>query len=56
MQRIRPDIPVIITSGYSKESTLQDMDGVAGFLKNPYAPKALRRTFESVVELRRARG
>jgi DNA-binding NtrC family response regulator len=36
MQRLRPEIPVILTSGYSQEFTLHDLEGVAGFLKKPY--------------------
>jgi CheY-like chemotaxis protein len=43
LKRIRPDIPVILCSGYPKKAATErfsDM-GLAGFLKKPYEPEEL---------------
>lgn len=51
IREIRPDVPVIIVSGYSEES-LSDQtheSGVDGFLKKPFLPEAMIATLRKVL-------
>jgi CheY-like chemotaxis protein len=52
LQRIRPDVRVILTSGYSESDVTSSFEGrgLAGFLQKPWVPDELVRT------LRRAFG
>jgi CheY-like chemotaxis protein len=54
MQRLRPDIPVILTSGYNQETTLQDLEGVAGFLKKPFRGARLIDMLETAIRSKTA--
>lgn len=51
LRAIRPDIPIILTSGYSLQEVLQRLGGQKpdGFLQKPYPLEALRRVVESVI-------
>jgi CheY-like chemotaxis protein len=53
LQRIRPDVRVILTSGYSEQDVSSSFVGAepAGFLQKPWVPeellRSLRRTFRA---------
>ncbi|MGQ9792154.1 MAG: CHASE domain-containing protein [Anaerolineae bacterium] len=51
LRAIRPDIPIILTSGYSLRDVLQRFEGQKpdGFLHKPYPLEELRRAVESVL-------
>ncbi|HEX9082910.1 MAG TPA: PAS domain S-box protein, partial [Holophagaceae bacterium] len=44
MRRLRPDLPVILSSGYNEQESIQSFvgRGLAGFLQKPYTFDALR--------------
>ena len=50
----RPELPVVLMSGYEEESTLQDLAGVALFLHKPFRKTSLTWTLHRALE-RRAR-
>ncbi|MGC8877930.1 MAG: CHASE domain-containing protein [Anaerolineae bacterium] len=52
LRSIRPDVPIILTSGYSLQEVLQRLEGQRpdGFLHKPYPLEELRRVVESVLE------
>ncbi len=52
--RIRPDIRVILSSGYNEQEALTRFSGqgFAGFIQKPYRIKTLRDILESAVEIR----
>jgi len=52
LRSIRPDVPIILTSGYSLQGVLQRFEGQRpdGFLHKPYPLEELRRVVESVLE------
>lgn len=54
LRRIRPDIPVIISSGYSESEVLAQFagQGIAGFIEKPYQLDALKIKIQSVMESR----
>jgi two-component system cell cycle sensor histidine kinase/response regulator CckA len=43
LRGFRPDLPIILSSGYSEQETMQLLDSSAhsSFIKKPYRPKAL---------------
>jgi len=49
IRRIRPDIPVILTSGYSELESVHDLleQGLAGFIQKPYQLKELARAIRT---------
>ncbi|PWH19809.1 MAG: hypothetical protein DDG58_04300 [Ardenticatenia bacterium] len=51
LRAVRPDIPIILTSGYSLQEVLQRLEGQKpdGFLHKPYPLEELRRAVESVI-------
>ncbi len=51
LRAIRPDIPIILTSGYSLQDVLQRFEGQKpdGFLHKPYPLEELRQVVESVM-------
>ncbi len=51
LRAIRPDVAVILTSGYDQTRALQGFNGaeVSGFLKKPYAVEDLARLVRSVL-------
>jgi CheY-like chemotaxis protein len=55
LRRIRPDIKVILCSGYSEQDATQRFAGksLAGFLQKPYTIAALRGKFEEVLSTER---
>jgi len=50
LRALRPDIPIILTSGYSLQEVLQRLEGQKsdGFLHKPYPLEELRRVVERV--------
>ena len=52
LNRLRPDVPVILSSGYDKtEATRRFTDrGPAGFIQKPYKIRALRNELERVLK------
>jgi CheY-like chemotaxis protein len=53
IQQIRPDVPVILSSGYSEEEALRRFQGyaLAGFLQKPYTAAALSRKVRQAIGL-----
>ncbi|MDW8071338.1 MAG: CHASE domain-containing protein [Anaerolineae bacterium] len=51
LRAIRPDVPIILTSGYSLQDVLQRLEGQRpdGFLHKPYPLEELRRVVESAI-------
>lgn len=54
MVRLRPDIPVVLSTGYATAS-LTDVGEAAAVLEKPWDPRALLRTVRNVVNARRRR-
>ena len=52
LRRIRKDLPVILSSGYSEHDVTQRFEGtgVAGFIQKPYEMDALKRILSEVLE------
>ena len=52
IRRLRPDLPVILTSGYDEERTAERFtaEHIAGFLRKPYEPDDLIRKVEKALE------
>jgi CheY-like chemotaxis protein len=52
MRAIRPDLKVILSSGYTEEEALGRFQGkgLKGFLQKPYGPKALIAKIQEVLE------
>ena len=52
LQRIRGDVPVILTSGYDRTGRIESFrdGGVAGFLRKPYRPADLIRAARDVLD------
>jgi two-component system cell cycle sensor histidine kinase/response regulator CckA len=52
IQRIREDVPVILSSGYEESELSERFDGygVAAFIQKPYQPSKLRGVLQSVLE------
>jgi PAS domain S-box-containing protein len=55
MKLLRPDLPVVLTSGYDEQDAVQRFsgEGLAGFLQKPFSLSQLR---EKIVQLSRALG
>ena len=51
IKELRPDLPVVLTSGYRHEelSELMQEGAVAGFVQKPFTPKALVETIRGAV-------
>jgi CheY-like chemotaxis protein len=51
MKRLRPDIPVILCSGYDEQDATQHFtnEGLAGFLQKPYSLQDLKNKIEPVL-------
>ena len=52
IRRIRPDVPVLLVSGYSQESSAQRFAGmhVDGFLQKPFLPETLLERIRALLE------
>ncbi|HEV2447710.1 MAG TPA: PAS domain S-box protein [Candidatus Sulfopaludibacter sp.] len=52
IKKIRPDVPVVLSSGYSEMEALQRFRqaGLAGFLQKPYTATALARRIKQAVK------
>ena len=52
MKRLRPDIPVILCSGYDEQEATQHFtnEGLAGFLQKPYSLEDLQNKLEPVLK------
>jgi len=57
IRQIRPELPVILTSGYNEQESIQDFigRGLAGFLQKPYTLRALGETLRTFVRSGEAR-
>ena len=51
IRRLRPEMPVIVTSGYSEERTAERFAGdhIEGFLRKPYEPEELTEKVEAAL-------
>jgi len=51
MRRVRRDVPIILSSGYSEEEAVGDFAGkdLAGFIQKPFDPKSLIRKVRQVL-------
>jgi PAS domain S-box-containing protein len=51
LRRLRPDLPVILTSGYSEEDAMRRFDGLglSGFLQKPFQPADLVAKFAAAL-------
>ena len=51
IRSIRPDIPVVLSSGFSEDEAVQRFrqDGLAGYLQKPYTASALARRIKQAV-------
>ena len=51
LRRIRPDVPVILSSGYNQQEVSQRFagKGLAGFLQKPYQSSTLRKELQRVM-------
>ena len=54
IRRLHPEMPVILSSGYSEQESIQDFTGrgLAAFLQKPYTLKTLERTVLEVLARR----
>ena len=50
IRRFNPNIPVVITSGLSRQQVMDELEGipVAGFLQKPYSLAELKKTLENL--------
>jgi len=51
IRKIRPELPVILTSGYNEQESIQDFigRGLAGFLQKPYTLRALGEALRAFI-------
>ena len=54
LRRIRPGVPIILSSGYSEQEVAVRFagKGLAGFLKKPYDPAELTEALQRALEQR----
>jgi CheY-like chemotaxis protein len=47
LRRLRPDLPVILCSGFSEQESVKELfgEGLAGFIQKPYTLHLLRKAF-----------
>ncbi|OGV45744.1 MAG: hypothetical protein A2X46_09585 [Lentisphaerae bacterium GWF2_57_35] len=52
LKKIRPDVRVILSSGYAEQEISRRFDGkgIAGFIQKPYQVESLKRTLQKVLE------
>jgi CheY-like chemotaxis protein len=52
LARLRPDLPVVLSSGYSEQEVLRRFEGLrlAGFAQKPYVLQTLRETMRRALE------
>ena len=52
MRQARPEVPVILTSGYDRKETTEDLfdQGLAGFVQKPYRIQDLARELDRVLD------
>jgi two-component system cell cycle sensor histidine kinase/response regulator CckA len=52
LRAIRPDVPVIATSGYNEVEALRRFgEGISGFIQKPFTPRKLAEKIRSVLSL-----
>ncbi|HEO70880.1 MAG TPA: PAS domain S-box protein [Candidatus Hydrogenedentes bacterium] len=51
MQKIRPEVPIILTSGYTEQDAVERFSGKepAAFIQKPYPPRELVKVFQNVL-------
>ena len=56
MKRLRPELPIVLTSGYSRQQTAARFStaDIDGFIQKPFLPSALVRTLQAAVSARTA--
>ena len=56
MRRLRPGLPIVLTSGYSRQHTAARFDGrkVEAFIQKPFLPSALVRVLQAAASSREA--
>ena len=54
LRRLRPDVRVILSSGYSEQVALRRFGetGIAGFIQKPYRPSNLLQEIREILETR----
>ena len=53
LRKIRPDIPVILSSGYTEQDTMENFDGdLAGFIQKPYRTSALIAKVQQILDVK----
>ena len=54
MKRLRPDLPIVLTSGYSRQQTAARFHdaNIDGFIQKPFLPSALVRALQAAVTSR----
>ena len=52
MRQARPEVPVVLTSGYDQKETTEDLfdQGLAGFVQKPYRIQDLARELDRVLD------
>ena len=52
LRKVRPDVPILVTSGYSEQETVQQFQdqGPVGFIQKPYRGNELRTKLFDVLE------
>lgn len=50
LHKIRPEVPVVLTSGYSDPSQAATLGGTVGFLAKPWTPQELLMALRTVLE------
>jgi CheY-like chemotaxis protein len=51
LKALRPDLPIVVTSGYSRPQTAAQFGGrtIDAFIQKPFLPSALVRTLQAAV-------
>jgi CheY-like chemotaxis protein len=52
LRALRPDLPILVTSGYTEEESVRDFQdgGLAGFIQKPYRASQLRARLREVLQ------
>ena len=50
MQQIRPEVPILLVSGYSQRSMASEIAGRARFLRKPFTPETLIDNIRGMLE------
>ena len=55
MRRVRPDVPVVLMSGYDEQDAISRFagHGLAAFVRKPFTSPELRQAFRALAEARK---